>query len=71
MSLTEGHAALRAARGLLGGLGVDEVGVDLMEVTAAGLRRALGVGSGRATLVKVSMRSVMGVILSEAAPYRI
>ncbi len=47
MRLAERHAALRAARGLFGGLGVDEVGVDLVEVLGAGLHVALG---GRAAL---------------------
>ncbi len=42
MGLAERNAALRAARGLFPGLGVDEVGVDLVEVLRTGVHVALG-----------------------------
>ncbi len=41
VGLAERHAALRAARSLLLGLGVDEVGVDLVEVMRALVRATL------------------------------
>src|SRR5665213_1616701 len=41
MGLAEGHAALRAPRRLLGRLGVDEVGIDFVEVASARLHVTL------------------------------
>jgi hypothetical protein len=41
VGLTEGDAALRAAGGLFRRLGVDELGVDLVEIARASVRRPL------------------------------
>ena len=57
VGLTERDAALRAARSLLAGLRVDEVGVDLVEIARTGLCGALG---GRRAFYRRELQHALG-----------